>query len=126
MRDVLTLEEVAEYLRVHPTTIYRLLKKQQIPAFKVGSDWPFSLASVDRWRTALENADSPRAPHRRLSQKERVAPARRSSRCSRAAMRVAFRVSSSKGGTSSRLSDEEFGSRGFIQSSAPDHAPTNG
>jgi excisionase family DNA binding protein len=36
MQDVLTLEEVAEYLRAHPTTIYRLLKKQQIPVFRVG------------------------------------------------------------------------------------------
>ncbi len=54
MKDVLTLEEVAQYLRVHPTTIYRLLKKQQIPAFKVGSDWRFNLASIDRWRASLE------------------------------------------------------------------------
>jgi excisionase family DNA binding protein len=54
MQDVLTLEEVAEYLRVHPTTIYRLLKKHKIPAFKIGSDWRFNLASIDRWRTALE------------------------------------------------------------------------
>jgi excisionase family DNA binding protein len=54
MQDVLTLEEVAEYLRVHPTTIYRLLKKHKIPAFKVGSDWRFNLASIDRWRTSLE------------------------------------------------------------------------
>ncbi len=56
MKDVLTLEEVAQYLRVHPTTIYRLLKKQQIPAFKVGSDWRFNLASIDRWRASLERA----------------------------------------------------------------------
>jgi excisionase family DNA binding protein len=56
MRDVLTLEEIAEYLRVHPTTIYRLLKKQQIPAFKVGSDWRFNLVSIDRWRASLERA----------------------------------------------------------------------
>ena len=54
MQDVLTLEEVAEYLRVHPTTIYRLLKKREIPAFRVGSDWRFSLASIDRWRVSLE------------------------------------------------------------------------
>jgi excisionase family DNA binding protein len=50
----MTLEEVAEYLRVHPSTIYRLLKKQQIPAFKVGSDWRFNLASIDRWRVQQE------------------------------------------------------------------------
>jgi excisionase family DNA binding protein len=54
MARVLTLEEVASYLRVHPSTIYRLLKKKQLPAFKVGSDWRFNLESIDRWRAQAE------------------------------------------------------------------------
>jgi excisionase family DNA binding protein len=36
MNTVLTLEETAEMLRVHPSTIYRLLKKKQLPAFPSG------------------------------------------------------------------------------------------
>ena len=56
MARVLTLEEVASYLRVHPSTIYRLLKKKQLPAFKVGSDWRFNLESIDRWRTEAEQS----------------------------------------------------------------------
>ena len=55
MAKVLTLEEVARYLRVHPSTVYRMLKKGQIPAFKVGSDWRFNLESIDHWRVAAEN-----------------------------------------------------------------------
>ena len=35
---VLTVQEVSRYLRVHPSTIYRMLKKNQLPAFRVGSD----------------------------------------------------------------------------------------
>lgn len=54
MATVLTLEEVASYLRVHPSTIYRLLKKNQLPAFKVGSDWRFNVESIDRWRADAE------------------------------------------------------------------------
>jgi excisionase family DNA binding protein len=57
MASVLTLEEVAGYLRVHPSTIYRLLKKKKLPAFKVGSDWRFNLESIDRWRTQAENGE---------------------------------------------------------------------
>jgi excisionase family DNA binding protein len=57
MSSVMRLEEVADYLRVHPSTIYRLLKKQQIPAFKVGSDWRFNLESIDRWRANAEKGD---------------------------------------------------------------------
>jgi len=55
MARVMTLEEVANYLRVHPSTIYRLLKKRQLPAFKVGSDWRFNLESIDRWRADAES-----------------------------------------------------------------------
>ena len=53
---ILTLENVAQYLRVHPSTIYRLLKRRQLPAFKVGRDWRFNLESIDRWRTDAERS----------------------------------------------------------------------
>jgi excisionase family DNA binding protein len=56
---ILTLENVAQYLRVHPSTIYRLLKKRQLPAFKVGRDWRFNLESIDRWRTDAERSRGP-------------------------------------------------------------------
>jgi excisionase family DNA binding protein len=51
---VLTLEEVAQFLRVHPSTVYRLLRKRIIPAFKVGSDWRFNQESVESWVKKLE------------------------------------------------------------------------
>ncbi len=49
---VLTVRELSEYLRVHPSTIYRLLKNGQLPGFKVGSDWRFDVATIDRWRAS--------------------------------------------------------------------------
>lgn len=50
MHDVMTGRELAEYLKVHPSTIYRLLKQGRIPVFKVGSDWRFNRESIDKWR----------------------------------------------------------------------------
>jgi excisionase family DNA binding protein len=50
--SVMTVLETAEYLHVHQSTIYRLLKRGEIPAFKVGSDWRFNRETVDRWRLA--------------------------------------------------------------------------
>jgi excisionase family DNA binding protein len=47
---VITVGELSEYLRVHRSTIYRLLKKGQLPAFKIGSDWRFNVEAIDRWR----------------------------------------------------------------------------
>jgi excisionase family DNA binding protein len=61
MANVLTLEELASYLRVHRSTVYRMLKKGQIPAFKVGSDWRFNLESIDLWRAAAEQGYAKRA-----------------------------------------------------------------
>src|SRR5258708_12313184 len=40
-RKVMTVREVAAYLHVHPSTIYRLVRSNQIPAFHIGSDWRF-------------------------------------------------------------------------------------
>jgi excisionase family DNA binding protein len=51
---VLTVKDLAEYLKVHPSTIYRLLKGGQLPAFKVGSDWRFNLEEIERWRVERE------------------------------------------------------------------------
>jgi excisionase family DNA binding protein len=46
----MTVRELSEYLRVHPSTIYRLLRRNQIPAFRMGSDWRFNIETIDRWR----------------------------------------------------------------------------
>ncbi len=54
--SILTLENVAEYLRVHPSTIYRMLKKRQLPAFKLGRDWRFNRESLDRWCADAERS----------------------------------------------------------------------
>jgi excisionase family DNA binding protein len=59
MASVMTLEEVAEFLRVHSSTVYRLLKDRNIPAFKVGSDWRFNIDSIEKWVVNLETAQGP-------------------------------------------------------------------
>ncbi len=49
MAELLTVEEVAEYLRVTRKTIYRLLKRNKIPAIKISRQWRFDRASIDEW-----------------------------------------------------------------------------
>ncbi len=56
MVKIVTMSELAEYLKVHPSTIYRLLKYSDIPAFKLGSDWRFNLDSINEWLLKLETA----------------------------------------------------------------------
>ena len=47
--DILTLKDVAEYLKVTERTIYRLAAAKKIPAFKVGGTWRFSRAEIEQW-----------------------------------------------------------------------------
>lgn len=49
MARLMTVEEVARYLRVTERTIYRLLKRGDIPATRVGRQWRFERASIDEW-----------------------------------------------------------------------------
>jgi excisionase family DNA binding protein len=47
--EILTISELSAHLRVHPTTIYRLLREGRIPGFRVGSAWRFSRAAIEVW-----------------------------------------------------------------------------
>lgn len=47
--QILTIKEVAGYLKVTERTIYRLSAAGRIPAFKVGGMWRYSLKEIDRW-----------------------------------------------------------------------------
>ncbi len=45
----LTLDELAKYLRLSKTTIYRLTQKGEIPSVKIASQWRFKKNLVDAW-----------------------------------------------------------------------------
>lgn len=48
-REILTLKQVADFLKVTERTIYRLAAAKKIPAFKVGGTWRFSRSELDQW-----------------------------------------------------------------------------
>jgi len=47
--EILTIEEVARYLRLTPQTIYKWAQERRIPAAKLGKEWRFRKSIVDRW-----------------------------------------------------------------------------
>ncbi len=49
MRDVLTLEEVAEYLRLPKETIQREATRARIPGRQIDDTWRFLKAAIDDW-----------------------------------------------------------------------------
>ncbi len=49
MEDIMTLEEVAGYLKLKPQTIYTWAQDGKIPAAKLGKEWRFRRSVTDRW-----------------------------------------------------------------------------
>ena len=47
--DVLTLNEVAEYLRIPRSTAYKLAQEGKIPGQKVGRHWRFRRDTINKW-----------------------------------------------------------------------------
>ena len=58
--QVLTVKDVAEYLKVNDRTVYRMAAAGKIPAFKVGSSWRFKQSEIEKWieKQSNENSES--------------------------------------------------------------------
>lgn len=46
---IMTVREVAGYLRMHEMTIYRMARQGDIPAYKVGNRWRFNRTRLEDW-----------------------------------------------------------------------------
>lgn len=57
--EILTLDEVAAYLKAGKRTVYRLAQKGEIPAFKLGGTWRFRRSELDSW---IANSISKKKP----------------------------------------------------------------
>ena len=47
--DVMTIEELSEYLKIPKSTLYKQVQERKIPGQKIGKQWRFSRAAIDRW-----------------------------------------------------------------------------
>lgn len=53
--EILTLDEVAAYLKAGKRTVYRFAQNGDIPAFKLGGTWRFRRSELERWIDANSN-----------------------------------------------------------------------
>ncbi len=51
---IMTVREVAQYLRMHEMTIYRMAREGDIPAYKVGNRWRFNRSRLEEWLSEHE------------------------------------------------------------------------
>lgn len=47
--EILTIEELAAYLRIPKSTLYKLVREEKVPSVKVGRHWRFQKRAIDRW-----------------------------------------------------------------------------
>lgn len=47
--SLLTTQQVARYLKVDKFTVYRLVSRKKIPAFRVGNQWRFKREMIEAW-----------------------------------------------------------------------------
>jgi len=47
--EIMTLKDVASYLKLSELSLYRLLRERKIPAFKVGQQWRFQKSALYSW-----------------------------------------------------------------------------
>jgi len=45
--EIMTIDEVADFLKLSKITIYKLVKKGDIPAFRVGNSWRFQRDKIE-------------------------------------------------------------------------------
>lgn len=64
MERLMTLGEVAAYLRVSNDTVYRMANTGTIPTSKVGNQWRFRREDVDAWLEASKNVGDGRESNR--------------------------------------------------------------
>lgn len=46
---VMTIDEVADYLKLPKSTVYKLAQKGELPGRKIGRRWRFSRAQLEQW-----------------------------------------------------------------------------
>jgi len=54
--DIMTIREVAEYLKLTEKTTYRLAAEGELPGFKVGGSWRFKRQDLAKWIAAQKKA----------------------------------------------------------------------
>jgi excisionase family DNA binding protein len=55
--DVMTLNEVADYLRIPRSTVYKLVREGRIPGQKIGRQWRFRRKVVENWLGDTESQE---------------------------------------------------------------------
>lgn len=75
--DILTIEEVAKYLRVSERTVYDWAQKGEIPSGKIGTVWRFKRSEIEKWvNERLTSNIKPEEPRQTVNVRDILSPSR--------------------------------------------------
>jgi excisionase family DNA binding protein len=73
---ILTVHEVAEYLRLSETKVYRLVKERRLPAVRIGKAWRFRKDLLDNWLSQCTESslktDGEESPEKKAASPDRL------------------------------------------------------
>ena len=49
LESIMTIKELAAYLKIPKSTLYKLSQEGQIPGQKVGRQWRYRKETIDKW-----------------------------------------------------------------------------
>ena len=49
MGNLMSVDQLAEYLQVHRNTVFNLMRRDRMPAVKLGSVYRFRKSEIDAW-----------------------------------------------------------------------------
>lgn len=58
--QIMTVKDVASYLKLNERTVYRMATAAKMPAFKVGTSWRFKKEEIDTWIEQQHNQNQNR------------------------------------------------------------------
>jgi PTS system nitrogen regulatory IIA component len=61
INDILTLQEVADYLKIAPKTVQRMIGRDEIPCMKIAGQWRFKKQVIDSWLNSKMNFSEERS-----------------------------------------------------------------
>lgn len=56
MQKLMTIKEVADYLRLSKVTVYKMTRQGKIPALKIGKQWRYNKSEIDSWVKQKSNS----------------------------------------------------------------------
>lgn len=57
MQKLMTIKEMADYLRLSKVTVYKMTRQGKIPALKIGKQWRYNKSEIDTWVKQKSNSE---------------------------------------------------------------------